>query len=141
MSNLIVSLSPHIHGGDCTKRNMYGVIFALMPALIVSFAYFGIGSVIVCLSSIAACMLTEWVITKYMLHRKPTLDDGSAIITGLLLGMNLPSNLPVGIVILGAVVAIGIGKMTFGGLGCNLFNPALVGRCMLLVSFPVQMTS
>ena len=76
-----------------------------------------------------------------MLHRKPTLDDGSAIITGLLLGMNLPSNLPVGIVILGAVVAIGIGKMTFGGLGCNLFNPALVGRCMLLVSFPVQMTS
>lgn len=76
-----------------------------------------------------------------MLHRKPTLDDGSAVITGLLLGMNLPSNLPVGIVILGAVVAIGIGKMTFGGLGCNLFNPALVGRCMLLVSFPVQMTS
>ena len=141
MSNLIVSLSPHIHGGDCTKRNMYGVIFALMPALIVSFAYFGIGSAIVCLTSIAACMLTEWAIAKYMLHTKPTLSDGSAVITGLLLGMNLPSNLPIGIVLLGAVVAIGIGKMTFGGLGCNLFNPALVGRCVLLVSFPVQMTS
>ena len=117
MSNLIFSLSPHIHGGDCTKRNMYGVIFALMPALIVSFAYFGIGSAIVCLTSIAACMLTEWAIAKYMLHSKPTLSDGSAVITGLLLGMNLPSNLPIGIVLLGAVVAIGIGKMTFGGLG------------------------
>lgn len=141
MSNLIVSLSPHIHGGDCIKRNMYGVIFALLPALLVSFLYFGIGSVIVCLSSVAACMFFEWAITRYLLHREPTLSDGSAVITGLLLGMNLPSNLPVWIVLIGALVAIGIGKMTFGGLGCNLFNPALVGRCVLLVSFPVQMTS
>lgn len=76
-----------------------------------------------------------------MLKRESTLGDGSAVITGLLLGMNLPSNLPVWIIIIGALVAIGIGKMTFGGLGCNLFNPALVGRCVLLVSFPVQMTS
>lgn len=141
MSNLIVSLSPHIHGGDCTKRNMYGVVFALIPALLVSFLYFGIGSAIVCLSSVAACMFFEWAIAKYIMKREPTLGDGSAVITGLLLGMNLPSNLPVWIVIIGALVAIGIGKMTFGGLGCNLFNPALVGRCVLLVSFPVQMTS
>lgn len=141
MSNLIVSLSPHIHGGDCTKRNMYGVVFALIPALLVSFLYFGIGSAIVCLSSVAACMFFEWAIAKYIMKREPTLSDGSAVITGLLLGMNLPSNLPVWIVIIGALVAIGIGKMTFGGLGCNLFNPALVGRCVLLVSFPVQMTS
>ena len=141
MSNLITSLSPHVHGGDCIKRNMYGVIFALLPALLVSFFYFGIGSLVVCTSSVAACMFVEWAITKYMLHREPTLSDGSAIITGLLLGMNLPSNLPVWIVFIGALVAIGIGKMSFGGLGCNLFNPALVGRCVLLVSFPVQMTS
>lgn len=141
MSNLIISLSPHIHGGDCTKRNMYGVIFALVPALLVSFFYFGIGSVVVCLSSVAACMFFEWAITRFMLKRESTLGDGSAVITGLLLGMNLPSNMPVWIIIIGALVAIGIGKMTFGGLGCNLFNPALVGRCVLLVSFPVQMTS
>lgn len=141
MSNLIISLSPHVHGNDCIKRNMYGVIFALLPALLVSFFYFGIGSVVVCATSVASCMLFEWLIAKFLLHREPTLSDGSAIITGLLLAMNLPSNMPLGIIVLGSLIAIGIGKMTFGGLGCNLFNPALVGRCALLVSFPVQMTS
>lgn len=141
MSNIIVSLSPHVHSGDSIRRNMYGVIIALMPALCVSLFYFGIGSLAVCASSVAACMFFEWAISRYMLHRQPTLSDGSAIITGLLLGMNLPSNMPIWIVLIGALVAIGIGKMTFGGLGCNIFNPALVGRCVLLVSFPVQMTS
>lgn len=141
MSNLIVSLSPHVHSGDCTKRSMYGVVFALLPALLVSFFYFGIGSVVVCLSSVASCMFFEWAITKYIMHRESTLGDGSAVVTGLLLGMNLPSNLPIWIIVIGALFAIGIGKMTFGGLGCNLFNPALVGRCILLVSFPVAMTS
>lgn len=141
MSKLIVSLSPHAHGTDSVERNMYGVIIALLPALLVSFLYFGIGSVVVCASSVAACVFFEWAITKYMLKREPSITDGSAILTGLLLGFNLPSNLPVWIVIIGALVAIGIGKMTFGGLGCNPFNPALVGRCFLLVSFPAQMTS
>lgn len=141
MSKLIVSLSPHAHGTDSVERNMYGVIIALLPALLVSFLYFGIGSVVVCASSVAACMFFEWVITKYIMKKEPTLTDGSAILTGLLLGFNLPSNLPVWIIIIGALVAIGIGKMTFGGLGCNPFNPALVGRCFLLVSFPAQMTS
>ena len=120
---------------------MYGVIIALVPALIVSFLYFGIGSAVVCASSVAACVFFEWAITKYILKKQPTISDGSAILTGLLLGFNLPSNLPVWIVIIGALVAIGIGKMTFGGLGCNPFNPALVGRCFLLASFPAQMTS
>lgn len=83
----------------------------------------------------------EWAITKYMLKEEPTLTDGSAVITGLLLGMNLPSNLPLWIIIIGALVAIGVAKMSFGGLGHNPFNPALVGRCFLLVSFPAQMTS
>lgn len=141
MSKLIVSLSPHAHGTDSVERNMYGVIIALLPALLVSFLYFGIGSVVVCASSVATCMFFEWAITKYIMKKEPTLTDGSAILTGLLLGFNLPSNLPVWIIIIGALVAIGIGKMTFGGLGCNPFNPALVGRCFLLVSFPAQMTS
>lgn len=141
MNKLIVSLSPHAHGTDSVERNMYGVIIALVPALLVSFLYFGVGSAIVCASSVAACVFFEWAITKYMLKRQPTITDGSAILTGLLFGFNLPSNIPVWIVIIGALVAIGVGKMTFGGLGCNPFNPALVGRCFLLASFPVQMTS
>lgn len=141
MNKLIVSLSPHAHGTDSVERNMYGVIIALVPALLVSFLYFGVGSAIVCASSVAACVFFEWAITQYMLKRQPTITDGSAILTGLLLGFNLPSNIPVWIVIIGALVAIGVGKMTFGGLGCNPFNPALVGRCFLLASFPVQMTS
>lgn len=141
MNKLIVSLSPHAHGTDSVERNMYGVIIALVPALLVSFLYFGVGSAIVCASSVAACVFFEWAITKYMLKRQPTITDGSAILTGLLLGFNLPSNIPVWIVLIGALVAIGVGKMTFGGLGCNPFNPALVGRCFLLASFPVQMTS
>ena len=120
---------------------MYGVIIALVPALLVSFLYFGLGSAVVCALSVAACVFFEWAISKYILRREPTISDGSAILTGLLLGFNLPSNLPLWIIVIGALVAIGIGKMTFGGLGCNPFNPALVGRCFLLVSFPAQMTS
>ena len=142
MGKLIVSLSPHAHGADSVERNMYGVIIALVPALLVSFLYFGLGSAIVCCTSVAACVVFEWAINKYLLgNASNTVCDGSAILTGLLLGFNLPSNIPVWIVILGALVAIGVGKMTFGGLGSNVFNPALVGRCFLLVSFPAQMTS
>ena len=141
MGKLIVSLSPHAHGTDSVEKNMYGVIIALIPALLVSFAYFGLGSVVVCLCSVASCMFFEWAITKYMLKAQPSLTDGSAILTGLLLGMNLPSNFPIWMIILGALFAIGVGKMSFGGLGQNPFNPALVGRCFLLVSFPAAMTS
>jgi len=142
MSKLIVSLSPHAHGKDTVERNMYGVIIALLPALLVSFWFFGIGSAIVCATSVIACVLFEWAINKFILGRQQnTVLDGSAALTGLLLGFNLPSNLPVWIIIIGALVAIGVGKMSFGGLGQNIFNPALVGRCFLLVSFPAQMTS
>ena len=142
MKKMIVSLSPHAHGTDSVERNMYGVVIALLPALLVSFFYFGIGSAIVCATSVAACVFFEWAIIKYLMKNSRTpAGDGSAVVTGLLLGFNLPSNLPVWIIILGALVAVGIGKMTFGGLGSNLFNPALVGRCFLLVSFPAQMTS
>lgn len=141
MGKLIVSLSPHAHGNDSVERNMYGVIIALIPAVLVSLYYFGIGSAVVLLTSVAACEFFEWAIAKYMLKTKPQVLDGSAMLTGLLLGMNLPSNLPLWIIILGALIAIGVGKMSFGGLGNNPFNPALVGRCFLLVSFPAQMTS
>ncbi len=139
---LVVSLSPHAHGTDSVERNMRGVIIALLPALLVSFLYFGLGSAIVCLSSVAACVFFEWAISKYILKNpRLTITDGSAALTGILLGMNLPSNLPIWIIVIGALFAIGVGKMTFGGLGNNLFNPALVGRCALLVAFPAQMTS
>ena len=125
MGKLIVSLSPHAHGLDSVERNMRGVIIALLPALLVSFYYFGLGSVVVCLTSIASCMFFEWAITKYLLRRPTTLSDSSAMLTGLLLGMNLPSNFPIWMILIGSLVSIGVGKMTFGGLGCNIFNPAL----------------
>ena len=141
-NKLIVSLSPHVHSGDSIQKNMYGVLIALIPALLVSFYMFGLGAVVVTLTSVAACVFFEWAITKFILKReRSTICDGSAIITGVLLAFNLPSNLPLWIIIIGALVAIGVGKMTFGGLGCNPFNPALVGRIFLLISFPVQMTS
>ena len=141
-NKLIVSLSPHVHGGDSVQKNMYGVLIALIPALLVSFYMFGLGAVVVTLTSVIACLFFEWAITKFILKReRTTIMDGSAALTGVLLAFNLPSNLPLWIIIIGALVAIGIGKMTFGGLGCNPFNPALVGRIFLLISFPVQMTS
>ena len=139
---LIVSLSPHAHGTDTVERNMYGVIIALIPALLVSFYFFGMGSAVVLATSVAACVLLEWAINKFMLKNpRNTVLDGSAVLTGLLLGFNLPSNLPIWIIIIGAIFAIGFAKMPFGGLGNNLFNPALVGRAALLVAFPAQMTT
>ena len=142
MGKLIVSLSPHAHGTDTVERNMYGVIIALMPALFVSFYFFGLGSVVVTATSVAACVFFEWAISKYILKQeRNTIMDGSAILTGLLLAFNLPSNLPIWIILIGALFAIGVAKMTFGGLGNNLFNPALVGRAALLVAFPAQMTT
>lgn len=139
-NKLLVSPSPHIHGGDSISKNMYGVLIALIPAFLVALYYFGIGALLVTTVSVGCCVLFEYLIQKYLLKVKPTVSDGSAIITGVLLAFNLPSNLPLWIVAIGALVAIGVGKMTFGGLGNNIFNPALVGRVFLLISFPAQMT-
>lgn len=130
-----------MHSGDSIEKNMYGVLIALIPAFICSVLFFGMGAVIVTLTSVLACLFFEYVIQKYLLRQQPTIFDGSALITGVLLAFNVPSNLPVWIIIIGALVAIGVGKMSFGGLGCNIFNPALVGRVFLLISFPVQMTT
>ena len=141
MSNFTISPSPHVHGGDSIEKNMYGVLIALVPTFIFSIVFFGLGAILVTLTSVAACLVFEYVIQKYLMKQRPTIWDGSAIITGVLLAFNLPSSLPLWIVVIGALGAIGIGKMSFGGLGNNIFNPALVGRVFLLISFPVQMTT
>jgi len=120
---------------------MRTVIWALVPAFIASVFYFGLGAVIVTATSVASCLFFEWFITRVFLKKPSTLADGSAVITGILLAFNMPSNIPLYMIVMGALVAIGIGKMVFGGLGNNPFNPALVGRVFLLISFPAKMTS
>jgi Na+-translocating ferredoxin:NAD+ oxidoreductase subunit D len=140
-SLLTVSPSPHIHAELTVPQIMKGVIIAMMPALILSVYNFGLGAVYVTLLAVIFCVAIEYVIARFLLNRPSSIYDGSAIITGLLLAFNVPSNLPWYIILIGSVVAVGIGKMSFGGLGNNPFNPALVGRVFLLLSFPVQMTS
>ena len=142
MKNFIVAPAPHAHSGDSVRKNMLLVILALMPAYVVSVIEFGWGALITAAISVAACVLTEWLISRFLLkEQKQTIGDLSAVLTGLLLAFNLPSSLDWWIVLIGAVVAIGVGKMSFGGLGQNPFNPALVGRVFLLISFPAQMTT
>ncbi len=120
---------------------MYGVVFSLLPAMLVSFYFFGLAAILLTLTAVVSCMAFEFIIQKYLIKGPLTIFDGSAIITGVLLAFNVPANLPLGLVVIGSAVAIGMGKMTFGGLGKNPFNPALVGRVFLMISFPVQMTT
>lgn len=142
MKNFIVAPAPHAHSGDSVRRNMLLVILALLPAYVVSVLEFGYGALITAAISVCACVCTEWLISRFLLkEHKQTIGDLSAVLTGLLLAFNLPSNIDWWIILIGAVVAIGIGKMSFGGLGQNPFNPALVGRVFLLISFPAQMTT
>lgn len=142
MSNLLkVSLSPHIHGKETTQKLMFGVIIALIPAFLTSVFFFGYSALIVTATSVASCILFEYLIVKFFFKKPITINDGSAFVTGLLLAFNLPSNIPVFIIVIGSFVSIAVAKMTFGGLGNNPFNPALVGRVFMLISFPVQMTS
>lgn len=141
MNKLVVSPSPHIHSGLTTAQCMYGVLIALLPAFIVSLYYFGLGALLVTVTAVLSCVVFEYLIQKYLLKGQPTIANGSAILTGVLLAFNLPSNLPLWIVVIGSLFAIGVGKMAFGGLGNNIFNPALAGRIFLLISFPQQMTT
>lgn len=142
MNNFLnVSPSPHQQSPETTRKLMYGVVIALAPALAASIWFFGMGAILVTLTSVLSCVAVEYLTQKYILKTKPSVTDGSAVVTGLLLAFNVPSNLPVHIIVIGAIVSIGVAKMTFGGLGSNPFNPALVGRVFLLISFPVQMTS
>lgn len=137
---IIISASPHVHSDRTSKKLMYDVVIALVPTFLVSLYVFGLGALLVTAVAVASCMLFEYLIQKFLLKTEVTITDGSALITGILLAFNLPSGLPIWMIIIGSLVAIGVAKMSFGGLGFNIFNPALVGRVFLLVSFPVQMT-
>lgn len=137
----MISPPPHLHSGNSVAKAMYGVILALMPAYLVALYFFGLGAFLVSLTAVISCVIFELLIQKYLLKVRVSIMDGSAALTGLLLSFNLPSNIPLWLVVLGSFVAIAIAKMSFGGLGNNPFNPALVGRVFLLISFPVQMTT
>ncbi|MGB4655401.1 MAG: RnfABCDGE type electron transport complex subunit D [Bacteroidales bacterium] len=141
MNMLTISGSPHIHDNQNVQKMMWNVVLALLPALFVAVMFFGISSLIVTAVSVVSCVVVEYLITKFLLKKPNTISDGSAVITGILLAFNVPSSLPLWQVVIGAVVAIGIAKMSFGGLGNNPFNPALVGRVFLLISFPADMTT
>ena len=140
-NKLIVSPSPHIHSGDSIERNMYNVLIALIPAFLVALYVFRLDALIITLSAVVFCVLFEYIIVKYLIKKTPSIFDGSAIITGVLLAFNVPSNLPLWILALGCLFAIGVVKLSFGGLGNNIFNPAIAGRIFLLISFPAQMTT
>lgn len=140
-NKLIVAAAPHVHGPESTQKIMRDVLLALTPALVVSAVVFGWDVLRVTAIAIASCVLVEWLIQKFLFKGACTLGNLSAVVTGLLLSFNLPASIPWWIVVIGSIVAIGIAKMTFGGLGKNPFNPALVGRVFLLIAYPVQMTT
>ena len=142
MNILSISGSPHVHSDESTRKIMWRVNIALVPMLLTGIAYFGLNALLISVVSVACCCLFQWLIEKFILKVPTTVGDGSAIVTGLLLAFNVPATADmIWLVALGALVAIGVGKMSFGGLGKNPFNPALVGRVFLLISFPVQMTT
>lgn len=142
MKLLNVSGSPHVHSDESTKKIMWRVNLALVPMLIVAVAFFGLNALLISIISVASCVLFQWLIEKFVMKTESTICDGSAVVTGLLLAFNVPATREmILLVIIAALVAIGIGKMSFGGLGKNPFNPALVGRVFMLISFPVQMTT
>jgi electron transport complex protein RnfD len=138
---LTVSHSPHDFSNESVHKIMHRVLIAMIPAFAVSLIFFGLGALVVTGIAVVSCMAFEYLINRFMFKAESTLWDGSAAVTGVLLAFNVPSNLPVWMIIIGSLVAIGVAKMSFGGLGKNPFNPALVGRVFLLISFPVQMTS
>ena len=134
---MLVSPNPHLHSKTTTAVLMRDVVIALLPAVVVSVVFYGWKELLVLAVSVLSCILVEWSIAKYLLRRPSSIGDWSAAVTGILLALNLPATTPWWVVFLGAVVAIGVAKMTFGGLGQNVFNPALVGRVFLLISFPL----
>ena len=140
MEKMLVSPSPHIHAKRSTTSIMVDVIIALMPAVIVSILFYGWSELMILAVSIVSCVLIEWLIAKFLFKRAELFTPSAAAVTGLLLAMNLPSTTPWWIAVIGALFAIGVVKMSFGGLGQNLFNPAIAGRVFLLISFPQQMT-
>jgi len=140
MDKYLVSPSPHVHSKVSTATIMGDVVIALLPAIIVSVVFYGWAELLVLAVSAISCVLIEFAISKYLLKSPGHFCGSSALVTGLLLAMNLPYTTPWWVVVIGALVAIGVAKMTYGGLGQNVFNPALVGRVFLLISFPTYMT-
>ena len=140
-NKFIVATAPHMHSPLSTQRLMRDVLIALAPALAVSAFVYGLDVLRVTAIAVASCVLVEYLIQKFLLKGETTVGNLSAVVTGVLLAFNLPANIAWWIVVIGAVVAIGVAKMTFGGLGRNPFNPALVGRVFLLIAYPAHMTS
>ena len=140
-NKLLVAPAPHVQTAQSTAKIMRDVVIALMPALVVSTVVFGWDVLRVVALSVASCVVFEYLIQKFLFRGPLTISNWSAVVTGVLLAFNLPASIPWWIVVIGAFVAIAIGKMTFGGLGKNPFNPALVGRVFLLIAYPVQMTT
>ncbi|HXW68763.1 MAG TPA: RnfABCDGE type electron transport complex subunit D [Dissulfurispiraceae bacterium] len=136
---LIISISPHIKSEETTSRIMWSVTASLVPAAVMGVYFFGPRAAFNLALTIIGALAAEYAFQK-ILKRKNTLGDGSAFLTGLLLGMNLPASVPFYIPIIGSFIAILITKQLFGGLGFNVFNPALIGRAFLLISFPKLMT-
>ena len=140
MDSLIVTSSPHINSGETTSRVMYDVIIALVPAMIASYLFFGLRALLLLAVAVGTAVVFEAGV-QWLRRRPITIFDGSAAITGILLVFNVSSELPLWLVVLGSAVAILIGKQAFGGLGHNIFNPALIGRAFLLAAYPTAMTS
>ena len=140
-NKLLVAPAPHVQTAQSTAKIMRDVVIALMPALVVSTVVFGWDVLRVVALSVASCVVFEYLIQKFLVRGALTISNWSAVVTGVLLAFNLPASIPWWIVVVGAFVAIAVAKMTFGGLGKNPFNPALVGRVFLLIAYPVQMTT
>ena len=141
MSKLIISPSPHIYTSKTTTKLMSDVLIALSPLVVVSILFYGWSALMILVLSLLTCLGLEYLVNRFLLKKSCSVTDGSAAVTAVLLALNLPSSSPWWMVMIGSIVAIGVAKMTFGGLGQNLFNPALVGRVFLLVSFPANMTN
>ena len=140
MSKLLnVSSSPHVRCGVSTKNLMYDVAIAMLPATIWGVMQFGIYSLIVVVATVLSCVLSEYLFETLM-HKPVTISDGSALVTGMILGLNMPPAIPLWMPILGGVFAIIVVKQLYGGLGQNWMNPALAARCFMLISFAQAMT-
>ena len=135
------STSPHMYSPQTTRSIMLDVIIALLPAFAVALLLFGLQALLVCLTAVASCVAFEYLLQKYVMKKTPSVNNLSAAVTGLLLAFNLPCNIPPFLVLIASFVAIGIAKLPYGGLGKNIFNPALVGRVFLFIAFPAYMST
>lgn len=140
--SLIVALPPHERSDVSVARIMWTVVIALIPTTLAGVWFHGIRAAVVTLVAVAASVAVEHVVVRVMFRRETTtVTDGSAVVTGMLLAYNVPASVPLWQIVIGAIVSIGVAKMAFGGIGNNPFNPALVGRAFMLISFPVDMTT